>query len=272
MHTPAPSKKRKTTNARGANARAAQYVQHWDDPGSQATQMSYDDQPTPSGSGTAVQETIVEEEEDAIDEEESRELTHEEIWDDSALIDAWNSAMAEYKTYHGPEKDWKKEPVKKSPLWYNVPPSPNSKQKAKQKAAAPSTFAPAVNGSHTQADGEVGEDSTPLDFNTFVPSHDPSLAASFLPHPSAAPGPEYSQSYLPSPSGPMVSQDEAFQRALSAMYWGGYWTAVYHCHRGMGAGNSDDQNEEADPEDERQEDEQGEGVEDEDEDMVPTQR
>ena len=29
--------------------------------------------------------------------EESRELTHEEIWDDSALIDAWNSANAEYE-------------------------------------------------------------------------------------------------------------------------------------------------------------------------------
>lgn len=31
------------------------------------------------------------------EEEESRELTHEEIWDDSALIDAWNSATAEYE-------------------------------------------------------------------------------------------------------------------------------------------------------------------------------
>ena len=31
------------------------------------------------------------------DEEQSRELTHEEIWDDSALIDAWNSAAAEYE-------------------------------------------------------------------------------------------------------------------------------------------------------------------------------
>ena len=50
------------------------------------------------------------------DEEESRELTHEEIWDDSALVNAWESAMEEYETYHGPEKDWKKEPVKKSPL------------------------------------------------------------------------------------------------------------------------------------------------------------
>lgn len=28
---------------------------------------------------------------------ESRELTHEEIWDDSALIEAWDTAMDEYK-------------------------------------------------------------------------------------------------------------------------------------------------------------------------------
>ena len=31
------------------------------------------------------------------EEEESRPLTHEEIWDDSALVDAWNSAEAEYE-------------------------------------------------------------------------------------------------------------------------------------------------------------------------------
>ena len=29
--------------------------------------------------------------------EESRELTYEEIWDDSALIDAWNAATEEYE-------------------------------------------------------------------------------------------------------------------------------------------------------------------------------
>ncbi|KAH8168973.1 hypothetical protein LIA77_11099 [Sarocladium implicatum] len=28
------------------------------------------------------------------------DLTHEEIWDDSALIDSWNDALAEYKKYH----------------------------------------------------------------------------------------------------------------------------------------------------------------------------
>jgi len=33
---------------------------------------------------------------------------------------------------------------------------------------------------------------------------------------------------LPEPPGSIVNQDEAFTRALRAMYWGGYWTAVYH--------------------------------------------
>jgi hypothetical protein len=35
---------------------------------------------------------------------------------------------------------------------------------------------------------------------------------------------------LPAPGGsvPMVSRDEAFQNALSSMYWTGYWTAAYY--------------------------------------------
>ena len=35
--------------------------------------------------------------EDETGDMESRELTHEEIWDDSALIEAWDAAMDEYK-------------------------------------------------------------------------------------------------------------------------------------------------------------------------------
>ncbi|KAI5457357.1 hypothetical protein BGZ63DRAFT_475048 [Mariannaea sp. PMI_226] len=30
----------------------------------------------------------------------TKELSHEEVWDDSALIDSWNEALAEYKKYH----------------------------------------------------------------------------------------------------------------------------------------------------------------------------
>ena len=55
-------------------------------------------------------------------------------------------------------------------------------------------------------------DSTPLNFNTFVPSHDPAL-----PNPAAT-----------DTQNPVaISQDEAFRNALNAMYWAGYWTALY---------------------------------------------
>jgi hypothetical protein len=66
--------------------------------------------------GEDMEEYAADEGEYEEDEEESRELTHEEIWDDSALVYAWESAMEEYQSYHGGEDAWKKEPVKKSPL------------------------------------------------------------------------------------------------------------------------------------------------------------
>jgi hypothetical protein len=75
-----------------------------------------------------------------------------------------------------------------------------------------------------------------MDFDTFVPDYDPSLKASAQVPSSIPPpemgwpsGPDASAAYaLPDPHGPMPSAGEAFQRALNAMYWGGYWTAVYH--------------------------------------------
>ena len=108
--------------------------------------------------------------------------------------------------------------------WYNVPPDPSKNPKGKDKVKA--STGSALNGttgptSHTQGEET---DSQPLDFATYVPTHDASLA---LPHLPDA-GSDYTQYSLAPPQGPMVSQDEAFQRALSAMYWGGYWTAVYH--------------------------------------------
>lgn len=35
--------------------------------------------------------------EEGEQDDESRELTYEEIWDDSALINAWNAATEEYE-------------------------------------------------------------------------------------------------------------------------------------------------------------------------------
>lgn len=93
--TPGPPPKKRKVNGmpKSLNARPAQYPQHWDEPESSAPQINYDD-----GVGdvaTGAHEPEVEEGEE--EEEESRDLTHEEIWDDSALVNAWDSAMAEYE-------------------------------------------------------------------------------------------------------------------------------------------------------------------------------
>ncbi|KAJ7714585.1 hypothetical protein DFH07DRAFT_934589 [Mycena maculata] len=202
-------------------------------------------QPSKNGQ-VAAEDDEDEEEEDAG----NRYLTQEEIWDDSALIDAWNAATEEYEAFNGPDKGWKNEPVHKSPLWYNVPPTkpPKKKLKTDKHAAAPGAE-------------EGAENSKPLDFDTFVPNHDASLA---LPTPFGVPE-NYDYSALPPPSAGVASQDEAFQRALGAMYWGGYWTAVYHCHRSAQAQRTGGEDGEG-------EDGEEEGAGEEEEAFVPTQR
>lgn len=111
--------------------------------------------------------------------------------------------------------------------WYNVPPS-SSKSNGTATASNAAGPAPQQNGVvWSQAEA----DSKPLNFDTFVPTHDPSLVENNVaapPHPPGIPGPDYGEYHLQNPPGPLANQDEAFQRALSAMYWGGYWTAVYH--------------------------------------------
>ena len=137
-------KKRKRSNPRngrqyGRGAEPQRHVQHWDDPGSAVQPMPYDDE----SSVSMTTQVILEPEEEGQEEvnegeegEESRELTHDEIWDDSVLIEAWESAAAEYEVcllcllrlsrsttilfgqaFHGTDQSWKNEPVKKSPLY-----------------------------------------------------------------------------------------------------------------------------------------------------------
>lgn len=113
-----------------------------------------------------------------------------------------------------------------SSSWYNVPPAITSKGKSKQNAddvvAKSSTSAAHV--------GEVahrGGDSTPLNFDTFVPTHDASLAVAAGPL-LTVPAMDGVSSTGAGAEAAAVSQDEAFSRAMTAMYWSGYWTAVYH--------------------------------------------
>ncbi|EIW65254.1 uncharacterized protein TRAVEDRAFT_140676 [Trametes versicolor FP-101664 SS1] len=256
---PPPAKKRRTNQNQNQNQHQHRqgyagggraHQQHWDDPGSQEPPMMYDDAPAPSA-GSSARHAEYHEEEGEADEDESRELTQDEIWDDSALIDAWNSAAAEYEAFHGKGKSWKDEPVKKSPLWYNVPPATTSKPKAGPSGAS--------NGAATNAD------STPLNFDTFVPVHDPSLAAGG----SAIPAPtmDGAAALGVGAEAAMVSQDEAFTRAMTAMYWSGYWTAVYHTRRNEAQVGAAAVQENGGEEEDAVEDGEAE-----DEEMLPAQR
>jgi hypothetical protein len=81
---PGPAKKRK---------RNVGLQRHWDDPEQQSNMLPYDDDET-AGTKEEEEGAAVD---DVEDEEESRELMPDEIWDDSALIAAWESATAEYE-------------------------------------------------------------------------------------------------------------------------------------------------------------------------------
>jgi len=79
---PPPAKKRKRQNK--IKSLGPQKFAHWDEP-VENHDVSFANHDYASDS-----------EEETMDVE-SRELTHEEIWDDSALIEAWDAAIDEYK-------------------------------------------------------------------------------------------------------------------------------------------------------------------------------
>jgi hypothetical protein len=205
-----------------------------------------------------------------LEVEDSRELTHKEIWEDSALIEAWNAATEEYQV--GPcflfvsrliNFRHTMVPIKVGKMslfinllcrttffrslsgthiatlrWYNIPPPPSKKQKkspSSPPAVGPGFVAPSVeivpSNGYTQTVSDLEEpDSKPFDLDTFVPTHDPGLSSArdqieIAPEDGPSKLDNYAAGVFP---GQMVSQDEAFQRALDANYWCGYWTAVYH--------------------------------------------
>ncbi|KAG9099843.1 hypothetical protein FS749_000239 [Ceratobasidium sp. UAMH 11750] len=164
-----PSKRRRGNNpSRGGRG--------WEKPGHQHRHQHWDEPtnplPAPAKKSKPKRYTI------------DHELTQEELWDDSALIEAWDAAVEEYETEE-----------------------------------------------NALEEGEEAEaDSAPIDFNTFVPSHDPTLGNKTE---AATAGPTLGP-YVPTalsvavPDAATLTRDEIFEKAVSASYWAGYWTAMYH--------------------------------------------
>lgn len=80
---PPPAKKRKRQQNKSRSL-GSQKLAHWDEPvENRDVSFTGHDYASDLGDKTA--------------DIDNRELTHEEIWDDSALIEAWDAAMNEYK-------------------------------------------------------------------------------------------------------------------------------------------------------------------------------
>ena len=74
-------------------------------------------------------------------------------------------------------------------------------------------------------DGDA-ENTEPIDFESFVPAHDPSLPVQGLALDIASNQPALPN--LPTPNLANTTRNEAFQKAAQSWYWAGYWTAIYH--------------------------------------------
>ncbi|KAG8678818.1 hypothetical protein FRC09_019514, partial [Ceratobasidium sp. 395] len=157
------------------------------------------------------------------------ELTQEELWDDSALIEAWDAAVEEYESLNGPEKSWKQEPVHKSALWYAPPPKSQDEEEQEDNEEEQGEEGEVDAEDNALEEGEEAEpDSVPIDFNSFVPSHDPTLGSNTV---ATAPalGPYVPTTLTTVASDPTtLTRDEIFEKAVSASYWAGYWTAMYY--------------------------------------------
>lgn len=178
---------------------------------------------------------------DDIDNEELEEelevdesiINHDDIWDDSLLLEAWESANEEYRLLHG-DKDWKDNPdyelKSTSELWYNdkthlgnkaLKQSKNSKKKRKRSNKVASN---GNNGDDSNKKGKLDELSQqqqqaqqdqqqqqqdqPL--STSIPT---SISLPFTSDYQQQPSQDYSKEYI-------------LQQLSQSWYSAGYWTGI----------------------------------------------
>ncbi|GAW25380.1 putative SMN family protein Smn1 [Rosellinia necatrix] len=138
-----------------------------------------------------------------------RELTHNEIWDDSALIDSWDQALEEYKKYHSLHKNGGN--VKDLLKTKNEDGTSDAKQNLHE-------IDESSNHGRLETASEIGEDN-PNDgqeTENVTSQHD-------RPRVVGAP---------PAPAGLLGSiRDEGLKKLLMSWYYAGYYTGYYEGQR-----------------------------------------
>ncbi|KAL4732605.1 hypothetical protein ACLX1H_001623 [Fusarium chlamydosporum] len=132
-------------------------------------------------------------------------LTHEEVWDDSALIDSWNEALQEYKKYHsihakgGSVRDLESRNQTKVETEMEVEPEPEQPQVAETQE-------------NVLASERVEENKIPSSRNE-VKEQTPS-------QPQGVPA-------FPIQTVLGSVQDESLKKLLMSWYYAGYYTGLY---------------------------------------------
>ncbi|KXJ96924.1 hypothetical protein Micbo1qcDRAFT_4156 [Microdochium bolleyi] len=131
-------------------------------------------------------------------------LTNDEIWDDSALVDSWNSALEEYKKYHSIH-------TKGGNVVDLLEPK-------KSESNSNNVIAKATNEASTSQD--TGHD-------TEMASDEPrneTQASTSQPNPPPRLAPEVVLGSV---------QDESLKRLLMSWYYAGYYTGLYEGQQGQ---------------------------------------
>ncbi|ROV95762.1 hypothetical protein VPNG_08762 [Cytospora leucostoma] len=149
--------------------------------------------------------------------QERIELTHDDIWDDSALVDSWNEALDEYKKYHS---------IHASGGKLEDLPEFQQDNDAEPDAALPP--AAPTSGSECDIKGET---------TSVVGTEDADHAAKNTIHPAVADGDKIADVHqglngggaMPPPPQALLGsmQDEGLKRLLMSWYYAGYYTGLY---------------------------------------------
>ncbi|RKU46924.1 hypothetical protein DL546_003861 [Coniochaeta pulveracea] len=148
-------------------------------------------------------------------------MNHDEIWDDSALIESWNDALAEYKKYHsihakgGSVKDLlaasgQSQPDAKHETTDDDQPMDESEIEQPDKMSADSQS------KGIEGDARQGEES--LDDGGAAAKAQAAMAGLQASGGSAMPGPQMVLGNI---------QDEGLKKLLMSWYYAGYYTGLY---------------------------------------------
>ncbi|WPG98540.1 Hypothetical protein R9X50_00133200 [Acrodontium crateriforme] len=132
--------------------------------------------------------------------------SHDEVWDDSALVNSWNDALQEYKKYHSLAVKGEKVPVAADKAKDNKFDNKDNNNIIGTKQEDPSSVTPHTNGPTTNPSDDNHEDAKQ---NAQAP-------AQSLPGAAAMPTALING-----------AQDESMKNLMMSWYYAGYYTGLY---------------------------------------------